>query len=249
MYYAHKLVFKALNSSAAGQTTVTDTATDSLPSAEYARSLRKENIRLKRELRDAAVKLAKAEKNTDQLESERERLIGRVADLETRPSREGQLLRENRKLRYRLEALEKPDTGESDVLPFACDRFIKDLQEIPTETVDALTPCEKYGTCPLNELRIAVVGGLDRLETRYRTIVEGLGGTFMFHSGSCNNGAHMLRNMVCGSDIVVFITSVNSHNAMWIVKAECKKTGKKFTVLKQTSPEALEKKLLAEVAG
>ena len=60
---------------------------------------------------------------------------------------------------------------------------------------------------------------------------------------------HTLRNIVCGSDIVVFITSVNSHNAMWTVKAECRKSGNKFTVLKQTSPVALEKRFLAELAG
>jgi len=36
------------------------------------------------------------------------------------------------------------------------------------------------------------------------------------------------ENIVSGADIVVFITTVNSHGALDVVKAVCKKNGKKF---------------------
>jgi hypothetical protein len=91
----------------------------------------------------------------------------------------------------------------------------------------------------LENLKVAVIGGLDRLEPKYRKAIESLGGEFMFHTGRCRN-ASALKNMVCKSDIVIFVTSINSHNAMHIVKAVCNKSGKKFCFMRGTSPHCLE---------
>jgi len=98
-------------------------------------------------------------------------------------------------------------------------------------------------SCPLEDLRITVIGGLDRLESRYRGVVESLGGRFSFHSGDCHAGCEVLKNAVCQSDIIVFITRVNSHSALRIVRGLCRKTGKRFTAIRETSPQALTKVL------
>jgi len=93
--------------------------------------------------------------------------------------------------------------------------------------------------CPLEGLRVAVVGGLEHMLPAYRKIVLQLGAEFLFHDGRVKNGRYRLKNVVCGADIVVFITSVNSHGALDVVKAVCKKNGKKFIAPKETGPETL----------
>jgi len=101
------------------------------------------------------------------------------------------------------------------------------------------------GECPLGGLRVAVVGGLQRMLPAYRRIVSQLGAEFLFHDGKVANGSDRLRHVVCGADIVVFITSVNSHAAMDVVKAVCKKNGKKFIAPKETGSETLGRLLRA----
>lgn len=48
----------------------------------------------------------------------------------------------------------------------------------------------------LKGLRVAVIGGLDRLETHYRRVVEDLGGQFCFHNGNCRGGCEILKSVV-----------------------------------------------------
>ncbi|MGC9965830.1 MAG: DUF2325 domain-containing protein [Syntrophobacteraceae bacterium] len=79
----------------------------------------------------------------------------------------------------------------------------------------------------------------------YRKIVSQLGAEFLSHDGKVRNGRYRLKNVVCGADIVVFITSVNSHGALDVVKAVCKKNGKKFIAPKETGPESLSRLLRA----
>ena len=87
--------------------------------------------------------------------------------------------------------------------------------------------CEReqaQGNCALEHLKVALIGGLDRLENQYRAVFESLGTIkFYFHTGCCNgSGANRLRASAQDADIVVFITRVNSHNAMNVVKGICR---------------------------
>jgi hypothetical protein len=101
------------------------------------------------------------------------------------------------------------------------------------------------GECPLGGLRVAVIGGIQRMLPVYREIVSQLGAEFLFHDGKVKNGRYRLKNIVSGADIVVFITTVNSHGALDVVKAVCKKNGKKFIAPKETGPESLSRLLRA----
>ncbi len=81
------------------------------------------------------------------------------------------------------------------------------------------------------------------MEPVYREIVNQLGAELIFHTGRINDGKNPLRNVVYQTDVVVFITSINSHNALREVKTTCKKNGKRFVVLKETGAISLEKTL------
>ena len=176
-----------------------------------------------------------------------------LVDYQTAPDREAQLLRRIRKLEYELDAMRREEFAEVTV----CSAAIESVNECcPYEESCVLWPstspfedkaitgkiepdaCDER-RCPLNALRVAVVGGLDRLEPRYRQVIETMGGELFFHNGDCRGGGHILKNGVCHSDIVVFITRVKSHSALHIVKGICQKTGKYFVALRATSPQAV----------
>ncbi|BEQ14592.1 hypothetical protein FAK_16580 [Desulfoferula mesophila] len=88
-----------------------------------------------------------------------------------------------------------------------------------------------------------IIGGLDRLEPSYRETVSRLGGKCEFHTGKLRSGHRRLRQRVAKADLVVFITSINSHAALNAVKTECKRCGKPFCALRQTGCCSLEKTL------
>ncbi|ADK84633.1 hypothetical protein Deba_1265 [Desulfarculus baarsii DSM 2075] len=98
--------------------------------------------------------------------------------------------------------------------------------------------------CPLQGLKVAVIGGLERMEGSYCQAIDKLGGQCSFHPGHVRGGSRRLRQIVIKSDVVVFITSVNSHGALATVKAECKKAGKPFIALGRTGVGSLEEMLL-----
>ncbi len=172
------------------------------------------------------------------------------SELRRGQSREGALRRENKKLLYELERLRArvaslevglPRAGEG-VPSLVEDRGEGDASRESASVVSLHRPEERSGdcahctgrkdcTCPLEGMKVAVVGGLDRLEPEYRKAVSELGAEFLFHTGRCENGTHVLKNLVCKADIVLYITSINSHGALKAVKGVCKKTGKRFCVV------------------
>ena len=98
------------------------------------------------------------------------------------------------------------------------------------------------GGCALEHLRIALVGGLDRLEDKYQEAFEKSGAEFRFHSGVSGGGSAVrLKTLANWADVVVFVTRVNSHNAMNVVKGICRKSGKSFLALRETNPTLVSK--------
>lgn len=97
--------------------------------------------------------------------------------------------------------------------------------------------------CPLAGLRVAVVGGIGRMLPEYREVVRQLGAELIYHDGHMKSGSYKLKNVVCGADIVVFITSVNSHGALTVLKAVCRKKRKRFIALRETGCESLDRVL------
>ncbi len=99
--------------------------------------------------------------------------------------------------------------------------------------------------CMLSDTTVSIIGGLSRLEQQYREVVEKMGARCRYHCGNCQQGGKNLKQMIQSSDRVVFITSINSHNALRITKGICKKEGKPLHLLRETSPSALEKIFLS----
>jgi hypothetical protein len=96
--------------------------------------------------------------------------------------------------------------------------------------------CKKYS---LEGLRVVVVGGSNKMLPEYRDVVSQFGAEFLSHDGEVRNGSDKLKNVINWADIIIFITSMNSHGALNVMRSVCRKKAKKFIVLRETGSESI----------
>ncbi len=83
--------------------------------------------------------------------------------------------------------------------------------------------------------KVLIVGGFDRLVSRYKEEAVRLGCQLCHHCGHCNGGKERLRRFVAQVDVVFCPLDVNSHTACKIVKESCKKQRKPAFFLPRSS--------------
>jgi hypothetical protein len=237
VYLIHKILLRALKDWRKRENT-------SLKDANKESSMKKNISTLKEQANNLRNKLKQERKKNGEIEDLKALINSQKSRLDCFSEKENRLNREIRILKHKLESVSRGAKHKNlDSEKYKTEQIIIDIDP---SCKDGNCPnnekCQakkETGCCRLENLKIAVIGGLDRLESKYRETIESLGGEFMFHTGRCKNGSSKLKNMVCKSDIVIFVTSINSHNAMHIVKAVCNKSGKKFCVMRGTSPHCL----------
>lgn len=83
-------------------------------------------------------------------------------------------------------------------------------------------------------MHIGIVGGLDRLEERLRTLAESQGHELEVHAGVASGPAfHRLKSMVERSDLLVIVTDVNSHFAVIQTRKLAKEAGRPVVLLRK----------------
>jgi hypothetical protein len=106
--------------------------------------------------------------------------------------------------------------------------------------------CAASGLC---RKRILIVGGIERMETLYRNLIEVGGGIFEYHDGYVNNGARDLENRVMRADMVLCPINCISHAACSIVKRLGKKHSKTVHMLHNFSLSSVAKAIWNEGGG
>ncbi len=109
---------------------------------------------------------------------------------------------------------------------------------------DCAGGAKKPAHCPLEKLKIAIVGGTEKTLPEYRGMVRELGGECLYHDGCTGSGVDRLRRIISSADVVVCITTLNSHGAMKIAKSICKRRGKRFLVTRETGTCSLREMLV-----
>lgn len=208
----------------------------------------KENCQLKQfklKTSDLSTKVRELDKTNQRLTDQNKQLAGQLSEYENTPNKIAALERKVRMLEYELEKTAQPFQKETEMPPAS--------NRITTVEIDGNNECHlncnsECSQCELDDLKVAVVGGMDRMRPKYNDIVNQLGGSLLYHNGKCGGQRSIgLRSTICDADIVVFITTINSHNALHIAKAECKKSGKKFVVMRETSPNRLKQLITSEL--
>jgi phosphoglycerate dehydrogenase-like enzyme len=81
-------------------------------------------------------------------------------------------------------------------------------------------------------MHIGLVGGLDRSEAQYRQLAERSGHSIEWHTGDlAGRGAGTLESLVERSDVVIVVTAVNSHGAVWRARKLSKLRGKRLLLM------------------
>lgn len=92
--------------------------------------------------------------------------------------------------------------------------------------------------------RVAIVGGLERNETEYRDVAERLGVEVVFHSGHVRGrGSAALVELVRRSDVILVLTDVNSHGAVWLARQSARRFGRRIELHRRLSPARLAARL------
>jgi hypothetical protein len=119
----------------------------------------------------------------------------------------------------------------------------KEAREILGE-IFALKRCD--ANCPSFDLckkRILLVGGITRMESLYRELIESSGGIFEYHDGYMKKGVKMLECRLRRADVVVCPVNCNSHAACSILKNLAKKHNKTLHLLPNSSLSAVSQAL------
>jgi hypothetical protein len=96
--------------------------------------------------------------------------------------------------------------------------------------------CPSFDLC---KKRILIVGGITRMATLYRELIESSGGVFEYHDGYMKNGCKQLESRLRRADVVLCPVSCNSHAACSMVKNLAKKHNKTVHMLANSSLSAV----------
>lgn len=132
------------------------------------------------------------------------------------------------------------------------------LSSVFAPVTDNLHTCRKSGNCPVKgdcsgedcprrrlcARRIFMIGGITKMKSYYRQIVEKAGGEFDYHDGYLKNSNEDLAAKVRRCDVVVCPVSCNSHNACLKVKNLCTRYNKELKILNSASLSAVTKALI-----
>ena len=119
----------------------------------------------------------------------------------------------------------------------------RETEKIITE-FSTLNQCDE--TCPSFDLckkRILIVGGITKMEDRYRGLVVEKGGIFEYHDGYMNRGTKGLESSVRRADVVLCPVNCNSHTACLTVKKLSKRYNKPVQMLAGSGLSAISQAL------
>lgn len=105
---------------------------------------------------------------------------------------------------------------------------------VPLNQCDA--SCPSFDLC---QKRILIVGGISRMTSLYRGMIENRGGVFEHHDGYMKRGARTLERCLKRADVVLCPVSCNSHAACSIVKNLAKKHNKRVHMLSNSSLQSI----------
>jgi hypothetical protein len=89
-------------------------------------------------------------------------------------------------------------------------------------------------------VRIGIVGGVERAESRLKTVAGAEGHDLEFHAGhTSGTSSHRLKAMMDRCDLVVIVTEVNSHAAVLQARALARQSGRPIRLLRKLGTSQL----------
>ena len=212
------------------------------------KALQKEKVGLEKNLKELTYKITRFEKDSVMPEN-------KAVDLKRMESIE-ESKRENNRLKTQINlmtlqagnqkkqmlALQKQhnrllhELTSQQELNHRIKREIKEIVDQFSEMNTCSRACPAFDLC---RKRILIVGGITRMESLYRQLIEGAGGVFEYHDGYMKKGVKGLEGRLKRADVVLCPVSCNSHAACSLVKNLGKKHNKPVHMLAQFSLNAV----------
>ncbi len=104
--------------------------------------------------------------------------------------------------------------------------------------------CPQYQLCAK---KVFMVGGITKMRSFYKEIVENAGGEFDYHDGYMKNTNTNFAAKVRRCDVVLCPVNCNSHSACLKVKKLCKQYNKECKILSSSSLSAVSQALLVQL--
>ena len=224
-------------------------------SAELRRTLKKENEKFKRELSESNGRYKDIERKKLTLEDELSKIKeGAIVlnlekenmELHAEIRKVKKEVSEQQQLQEQVNAFKNQNKQLCSELENQCkaSEQLKNEFEKVLDQITSLTRCDE--TCPSFDLckkRILIVGGVERMESAYRKLIEGNGGIFEYHDGHMKGGKKLLENQLKRADVVLCPININSHNACSAVKKYSKKHRKHVQMLASSGLNAISQAL------
>ena len=205
--------------------------------------LQKEVVSLQKTIDELKLRLDTSEKQNLILELRLEEIRDRKHDAELES-----LKLENRKLKadhentsekavsyakqvIRLEAEKQRLADELLRKSISEEEFQKEIRDIMMQSC-GVSGCNQ--SCPSFDLcrkRVLIVGGISKMESLYRQVIERNGGIFEYHDGHVKGGVSRLECSFKRADIVLCPVNCNSHAACTLVRQLGKKHNKPVQML------------------
>jgi Uncharacterized protein conserved in bacteria (DUF2325) len=159
-------------------------------------------------------------------------------DLGRRLSRE---TARNERLENRLAAATRALSQAEQARQYAereCENLRRELALIEAR-IDAEMEGAKATGIALRGAQVLYVGGRANQVPQLKAIVESAGGEFLHHDGGVEHGMALLPGLISRADCAVFPVDCISHDAMGVVKRQCRQSAKPFVPLRTSSLASL----------
>jgi len=162
-----------------------------------------------------------------------------LIDLERRLTREV-VRREH--LEDRLEAatlaLSQTERARQDA-ERECEKLRQELSLVEAQ-INGWFGEEQSGLAPeLGGAQVLYVGGRAHQVPQLKAVVERAGGKFLYHDGGIEHSMTLLPGLISRADCAVFPIDCVSHDAMGILKRQCRQSAKPFIPLRTSSLASL----------
>jgi hypothetical protein len=199
---------------------------------ERDRKIRLLNEALSRALAQAPVL---AENANDDARAAKEALI----DLERRLNRE---VTRRERLESRLEAAmlaQSQAERARQATQRECEGLRRELALVEAQVSGWLAEDLKSAIPELRGAQVLYVGGRAHQVPQLKAVVERTGGALLYHDGGIEHSMTLLPGLISRADCAVFPIDCVSHDAMGILKRQCRQSAKPFIPLRTSSVASL----------
>ena len=158
----------------------------------------------------------------------------------------------NKRQQRQIEALKKKNSRLASSLGYQGELNRRIRRETGTIIAELIAKNRCDQSCPSFDLcqkRILIVGGMSRMESMYRELIEASGGIFEYHDGYMKKGSRQLESRLRRADVVLCPVNCNSHNACSAVKRLAKKHQKPLHMLANSSLQAISRAIWGGANG